>query len=287
MENKDSIRITIRKANLRDREVILKIASHTWGGWDYVPLLLDGWLKEGGLFIAEVRGRCVGVTKTAVLSPGELWLEGLRVAEEFRNRGIGKRLARFQLKKALSQKPNSIRLSTAEVNTVSIRIIEELGFRLLSTFTYLEAQVREPKRFPHLKPLRSPGRAWRLVEESEFLRYSKGLLPSSWVFYQARERMVADLSSAGMILGEAGGMAILQPQRYDPKNSSEITFFSASEREVLKLLEGINSSAFQRGFKELSVFLPEDFWVQGFTEWGFKPNLGFKYVFVYEYPLRI
>ncbi len=285
METEEAMKIRFREANLRDKEGILRIASRTWEGWDYVPLFLGEWLRQGGLFIVKAKGKIVGMTKTSVLSPGEFWLEGLRVAEEFRGQGIGERLAKFQLDEALSRKPRSIRLSTAEVNRASIRIIEGLGFSLLSTYTRLRAEVKEPKGFPPLMPLSSPRKAWDVIKDSDFLRFSKGLLPAGWIFSQAREGQIAELVSSGMVLEREGGVAIPQPHRYDLKNTSEITFFSAPKEEIPNLLQGINSAACRGGFKELSVFLPEGFGMKSFARWGFKPESGFKYVFVYEYPL--
>lgn len=277
--------IRFRKARRQDKEKILRIASHTWEGWDYVPLLLDDWLREGGLFVAEAKGRIVGMTKTTVLSPGELWLEGLRVAEDLRRQGIGEKLAKFQLNEALSRKPHSLRLSTAEINRTSIGIIERLGFRLFCTFTYLEAEVRKPREAPLLWPLKPEEESWKMVKESEFLRYSRGLLPMGWIFYQATQDLVVNLVRSGMTLQSQRGTAILQPHRYDPKRSAEIAFFSTPPKEVPELLEGVNSIAFEAGYEKLSCFLPQNYGIEGFTQWGFKQKLRFRYVFVYEYPL--
>jgi len=285
METEEAMKIGFREANLRDKEGILRIASRTWEGWDYVPLFLGEWLSQGGLFIAEAKGKIVGMTKTSALYPGELWLEGLRVAKKFRGQGIGERLAKFQLDEALSRKPRSIRLSTAEVNRASIRIIQGLDFSLFCTFTYLEAEVRKPKKAPLLRPLRSVEKGWRLVKESQFVRYSQGLLPAGWIFYRASQELIAQLVCSGMMLESEIGLAILQPHRYDPKGSAEIVFFSTSPEGIPNLLEGINSIAFEAGYEELSSFLPQDYGAEGFTQWGFKQKLKFKYVFVYEYPL--
>ncbi len=286
MEKKEPVMVRFREAHQQDKEEILRIASHTWEGWDYVPLLLDNWLKEGGLFVAEAAGRIVGMTKTTTLSSGELWLEGLRVGEEYRHQGIGERLAKFQLEEALSRRPYSLGLSTGEINRTSIKIIERMGFRLLSTYARLLTKVRKPEGLPFPKTLTSVREVWDLVKTSEFLRFSHGLLPGNWVFYQAREEKIREFASSGRVWKGKGGVFILQPHRYDPQNSSEIIFFSPSKGKVLILLEEINLVAFQGGFKELSCFLPESYKEENFAEGGFKPESGFKYVLVYEYPLR-
>ncbi len=286
MEEEEVMRIRFREATPLDKEGILKIASRTWEGWDYVPLIIDDWLREGGLFLAEKEGKIVGLTKTTLLSPGELWLEGLRVREDLRGQGIGQRLAKFQLDEALSRKPSSLRLSTAEVNQTSMRIIERLGFHHLCTFTYLEAKVREPRMASLLRPLRSAEEGWRTVEGSEFLRFSQGLLPAGWIFYEATRDLVANLVRAGMMFRSQNGVAILQPYRYDPQKAAEITFFSTSREDISELLNELNSLAFDIGYKEFSCFLPQDYGVEGFTKWGFQQKLKFRYVFVYQYPLN-
>ena len=275
----------LREAHQRDREAILRIASHTWEGWDYVPLLLDDWLKEGGVFVAEATGRIVGVTKTTILSPGELWLEGLRVAEELRHRGIGEKLAKFQLEEALSRRPRSLRLSTGEINRTSIKIIEGMGFRLLSTYARLLTKVRNPKGSPSPKPLTSAREVLGQVKTSDFLRLSKGLLPNNWVFRQAREEKIQEFASTGWVWKGQGGVFILQPHRYDPQTSCEIIFFSPFKGKASLLLEEITFVAFQKGFRELTSFLPESYGERDFAKWGFRPESGFKYVLVYEYPL--
>jgi GNAT superfamily N-acetyltransferase len=137
MENEQA-RMKLRKASIKDREGILKIASATWEGWDYIPLLLDSWLAEGGLYVAELANEIVGITKTTELSPGELWLEALRVAEEHRKKGLGRKIAEQQLELAIAAGPKSIRLSTADINTASLAIIRHLGFKEYVVFDYLE-----------------------------------------------------------------------------------------------------------------------------------------------------
>ncbi|MEW6216856.1 MAG: GNAT family N-acetyltransferase, partial [Candidatus Bipolaricaulota bacterium] len=58
-----------------------------------MPLVLDGWLTEGGLVVAELNGDLAGFGKLTLLSPGEVWLEGLRVDPTHRGKGVAKALA--------------------------------------------------------------------------------------------------------------------------------------------------------------------------------------------------
>jgi GNAT superfamily N-acetyltransferase len=78
--------LRVRPALPEDRERILAISAKIWEGQDYIPHVLDRWLCEGGLFVAELSGKVVGFAKNTELSPGEIWLEGLRVDPEHQGR---------------------------------------------------------------------------------------------------------------------------------------------------------------------------------------------------------
>src|SRR5512136_867221 len=88
-----SLRLIVRPMTMADKPAVLKISSRIWEGNDYVPLFFDRWVEEGGFWAAELRGRLVGYGKATQLSPGEWWLEGLRVDPDCRKRGIGKELS--------------------------------------------------------------------------------------------------------------------------------------------------------------------------------------------------
>ena len=60
MEEEEVMRIRFREATPLDKEGILKIASRTWEGWDYVPLIIDDWLREGDSFWLRKKGKSWG-----------------------------------------------------------------------------------------------------------------------------------------------------------------------------------------------------------------------------------
>jgi len=103
--------VQVRLASLNARERILAIYSRIWEGEDYIPHVLDRWFSEGGLFVAELAGKVVGFAKNTELSPGEIWLEGLRVDPEHQGKGVAKALARAQLEAALAKEPQIGRAS--------------------------------------------------------------------------------------------------------------------------------------------------------------------------------
>lgn len=285
--------MVFREAKPADREKILEIASATWEGWDYVPLYLDNWIEEGGLYVAQEKGEILGITKTTELSPGELWFEAIRVAEEYRGKGLGRKIAERQLELALKESPRSIRLSTANVNKASLKVVRNLGFTEYVTFDY----------FFNQGPLATPGKEiqekefkvdasqidplWDLVRASEEYRKSKGLLAHTWKFSEWDKGVFASLAGQGRIYAppDSSGVLIILPNRYRPQ-SREVAFIE-SDGESLKLLANLARA-------ELSS-IPQDERVFGFAaspqkgrilaEVGMGSHPRIQKVYVFDYPL--
>lgn len=298
MEARGSKVIELRQARAEDKEGILAIASATWEGWDYVPLLLDRWIVERGFYVAEHAGKIVGITKTTELSPGELWLEAIRVAETHRQKGWGLQIAEKQLQLALATNPKSIRLSTADINTASLGIIHRLGFSEYAAFRYFQQPpVTHPvtpistseKKKVAVEQLRQKdaAKAWKLITASEEFAASKGLLPHTWKFYQWTEERFGSLISEGSVYvtGEGCGVLILLPCRYSSQNL-EIAFIEGDE-DALQALEAFAGFSFAgaSGEGRFAAFAASKRKRDILQRIGMKPHERITCVYVFDYPL--
>lgn len=237
--------MNLREARLSDRPGILEIASRTWEGWDYVPLFLDQWLKEGGLYVAEIDGSIIGLTKTTELSPGELWFEGIRVRENERGRGLGLEIARKQLEFALAASPRMIRLSTADVNEVSRKVIKSIGFQEYAFFNYYEneepikttAEIPEEIRLVNIQDEEEIEKTWSIIRDSEEYKKSRGLLPHTWKFSEWTLDLYRALVGGKKVYtkGDADALLVLLPNRYTP-GSMELAFLEGGEKTVVSLI---------------------------------------------------
>lgn len=283
----------LRKATPKDREGILRIASTTWEGWDYVPLLLDSWIAEGGLYVAELEGQIVGITKTTELSPGELWLEALRVAEEHRKKGLGLQIAEQQLELAIAASPKSIRLSTADVNTASLAIIRHLGFKEYAVFDYFEQSQPlaglEEMQLDESRLLADADvtdRAWDLILSSQEFRASKGLLPHTWRFFNWTEELFRSLVAEGLVYvtPQVGGVLVLLRNHYAPSNR-EIAFLEGDERslETLGRLVHLKLTSLKEG--RLVAFAAGKLKHKIIQNLAMRLHERIKKVYVLEYPL--
>ncbi len=284
-----AVGVSVRPATWADRQRILAISQRIWEGEDYVPFVLDRWLAEGGLVVAELCGEVVGFAKTTELAPGELWLEGLRVHPDHQGKGVAKALARAQLDLALAQRPQVIRLATVEANDASIHIARELGFREVARFLYLEADVRRPENtLTPQKP--DPKEAWEFLRASQALQEGRGLIGLGWRFCTLSPELLAELADKEALFSVGAppqGLLILVPDPYTPAAIAALAFLDGEEGALEMLLQFAHAWAQERGQRIIAAMVAAPWIFRFLTRRGFQfvPELGA--VLVLEYRPRL
>ena len=124
---------------------MLRITGGVWDGTDYVPFRWQAWLddRSGYLCVAAWNGRVVGLQHTSIQPDGTAWMEGIRVEEAVRGRGVGAALLHHSLVWACSAGYAVARLSTSSENQSSVRIAQKAGFRAVRRYEVLASPVSE------------------------------------------------------------------------------------------------------------------------------------------------
>ncbi|HTW92660.1 MAG TPA: GNAT family N-acetyltransferase [bacterium] len=274
---------------MADKPAVLRISRRIWEGNDYVPLFFDRWVEDGGFWAAELRRRIVGYGKATQLSPGEYWLEGLRVDPECRKQGIGKELSRRVLDKTLESRPVSLRLATADVNHESLHIIETvMRFKPLAQYRFFLGEPKKSRPGPALVTP-SVAEALHYVRRSSELAASKGLLQYTWLFRTLDRRYMAELARSGYAFGyrsggSLAGLLVLRPHRYHG-NDLDISFVAGNRQALAAFRSFISRVAYDCGAKSISGMAASDEMAAAFASLGLKPHPRIGKVLVYEYPI--
>jgi GNAT superfamily N-acetyltransferase len=272
-----------------DRDEVLHITARTWGGHDYVQQFFDSWVKEGGFWAGEVRGKLVGLGKVTQLAPGEWWLEGLRVDPACRRKGIGTELSRLILFQALELRPVSLRLATADVNSESLRIIERvMGFSRVATYRFFLGEPEEPKPGPALiRPTAAEALAY--LSSTEEMKAGRGLLASAWRFRNLDRRHVVELVRARYVFGfrrgrAVSGLLVVRPHRYRG-NDLDIPFVGGSPAALRAFRSYLSRVARACGTEATSCMAASREMADACLALGMKPHPRIGSVLVYEYPI--
>jgi len=148
--------LVVRRARVEDREAVLGFASATWDCWDYIPNAWPVWLEaaDGAFLVGEVGepvdgtgeemvdvegnpltvGQPVAITRVAMVSTNEAWLEGIRVDPRVRGMGVAADLQVAELQWVAAQAAVIVRYATGGENEGSHRLGARDGINLLAGF---------------------------------------------------------------------------------------------------------------------------------------------------------
>ncbi len=136
--------LNIRIAIMDDIEDISAISRTTWDGDDYLEKKARRWIRDSSLYAGELDSKVVGTFRLSAMPDGVLWMEGLRVHKDYRNRGYGRQLAdaSFETGKKIigSGTAKCMEFSTYFGNAESIHISISQGFRVVNRFMLMNRE---------------------------------------------------------------------------------------------------------------------------------------------------
>ncbi len=161
-------RIELVKTVEGHRAVIFGISKQVWEGQDYIPVMWDRWLDEGGFHTILLDGRIIGCIKATDHAGGQVTLEGLRIHPGWRERGCASAAyAKFlPLIERRRPCPRILRFATADANTISHHLGEKHDFIHATDFYYRFMKPGEAQERQHETP---PGETREEAEESEYV----------------------------------------------------------------------------------------------------------------------
>ncbi|MGC9152452.1 MAG: GNAT family N-acetyltransferase [Vulcanisaeta sp.] len=121
--------VNIRKAEVFDIPQIIDFTRNTFSWGDYLPNVINEWVRAGTAYVAVAHNEVVGVINIELLPTGVAWLEGLRVKPSHRRIGVGTALTKFVMDHARRAGAKYAMLMIAEWNEASHNLAHKLGFK--------------------------------------------------------------------------------------------------------------------------------------------------------------
>lgn len=169
----------VRRAEASDKDLVLRFCQNTFEWGDYIENVWDYWLTDpsGRLFVATFEDKPVGMSHVAMVKRGEAWVEGARVAPEFRRLGVASLLNEASLEWAVSHNANVVRAVTDSTNLVAQKALAKLGFGFVSEWAVMEFDGCQLEKATHsrLAEKSDLDAIWNYLQGSEGFRDSGGL----------------------------------------------------------------------------------------------------------------
>ncbi|QCC58349.1 GNAT family N-acetyltransferase [Natrinema thermotolerans] len=173
--------IEIRRATHDDYDAVADFTGDIWPdrGGDYIPRIYHDWLEdEPGqgkkTFLAEVDGETAGIVQAVMLSDDEAWFQGMRVAADYRRRGVSHRLNEATFEWARRQGATVGRVMIFSWNAASLGAARASGFEPITEFRFAHPDPDPDAAGPHAVSS-DPTEAWRYWTHSDAREYLRGL----------------------------------------------------------------------------------------------------------------
>jgi|GEM_PF-3508804 len=203
-----------RPAKQSDVPRIRELAKDIWEGYDYLGSVIEDWIAEGGVYVGEVEGTVVGVTRIKRNGPQELWLEGLRVDPAQQGKGYGRLMHEAVMAELPKMRPAKVRWSSADTN-LSVLMAEPSGFRLILKLPFLFLPIESTQQSQPLSEVLAKD-ALRVAKPAEpglveyLLKICRdeyaGLLCLGWQYVEATAARIEEFlcSSTALVRGKPG-----------------------------------------------------------------------------------
>jgi GNAT superfamily N-acetyltransferase len=133
--------VVCRPALPLDAADVLEFTKFIWDGHDYIQYVWKDWFADphGLLAVAQYGPHAVGMAKVTLLSPGQWWLEGLRVDPRFQGMKIGSHLHEYMDAWWLSHCDGTLRLMTSSQRAQVHHLCERTGYTKVAEVTGYDA----------------------------------------------------------------------------------------------------------------------------------------------------
>lgn len=185
--------IKVRKASQQDREAVFQFCKRTWEWGDYIPSVWNIWLRNGDTLVATTDEKPIAILHLQY-NNAEAWLEGLRVSDKFRRRGIGTKLVQEGIRQVKRRRKSVLRLAVDLNNASSLKLFSKLGFKETFRFYYLEKKnLNKDKHQVSIATSEHLSKAWNFIKKSEEMKASKGLYANWWRWWHLTSNQFEDI----------------------------------------------------------------------------------------------
>ncbi len=287
--------VTIRAARPEDAEVIGGFTADTFEWGDYITEVLPHWMaSENGKVIvaADQNDQPVALGRAVMMSPTEAWLQGFRVQESCRRRGIASAIVEALVEWGESRGAQVARLLTEGWNDPAQRQVEKTGFKHVSSWIVgtrklagqkpaaptnggRRAKARRKLELAHSSEAIPAWVSWR---SGLLVRPARGLHVDGWRWAQlSAEHLIAAGKKGALWSSQAGWITT----RRDGDNLY-IDFVECGPDDADDLIRSIVDLTFEQHAERVRITAPEVDWLVASLE---RSGCEIHSMLIYERPL--
>lgn len=270
--------ITLRKGNLKDKSEISELCKNIWNGKDYLPVVWNDWINNSNssFIIADLENEIVAVYHVYNFN-SEIWLESLRVKEQYRHQGIANYLIKDLITTVQSKQIDNIRLTTSIENTKSISLFKNLNFNESHYCQYMYIDYNDIEELSTLSDVKILNDYDEISSIFEHMDTTKKYIPIWWRWWSVNSYSIKEYLKNGIAIissnsGHIDSLLLLQKtNNYGHEDHSQLFIVKGQYEEIKNSLSYVKTSFPEFISSKLFCF-PET----NSDESSILSNLGFK-----------
>lgn len=270
--------IILRKGNLKDKSEISELCKNIWNGKDYLPVVWNDWINNSNssFIIADLENEIVAVYHVYNFN-SEIWLESLRVKEQYRHQGIANYLIKDLITTVQSKQIDNIRLTTSIENTKSISLFKNLNFNESHYCQYMYIDYNDIEELSTLSDVKILNDYDEISSIFEHMDTTKKYIPIWWRWWSVNSYSIKEYLKNGIAIissnsGHIDSLLLLQKtNNYGHEDHSQLFIVKGQYEEIKNSLSYVKTSFPEFISSKLFCF-PET----NSDESSILSNLGFK-----------
>ena len=241
--------ITLRKGNLKDKSEISELCKNIWNGKDYLPVVWDDWINNSNssFIIADLENEIVAVYHVYNFN-SEIWLESLRVKEQYRHQGIANYLIKDLITTVQSKQIDNIRLTTSIENTKSISLFKNLNFNESHYCQYMYIDCNDIEELSTLSDVKILNDYDEISSIFEHMDTTKKYIPIWWRWWSVNSYSIKEYLKNGIAIissnsGHTDSLLLLQKtNNYGHEDHSQLFIVKGQCEEIKNSLSYVKTS---------------------------------------------
>jgi len=277
-------KFVVREAKEADKDAVLRFSQSTSDHRDYIANVWDSWLADhcGKIFVATFEGTPIGMLHVEIIKNGEAWLEGARVAAEFRRRGVASSLNSTCFEWASKRGAKVARLVTDSTNLTAQKALAKMEFLRVSDwirmrFDGCQLDISKDVRFAKEADIEM---IWKFLKGSKDFVASAGLFAIMFRWMSLDRSELARFVGRRMAIIHESGKAVDGLTLFDDtirqawqRNSIQTCYVDGTTEAVLSMARFLKGHLYDENVASIFVAMcNRRHLISAFVKVGFRAN---------------
>jgi len=265
--------LIVQRPSYRDKESIIELCSQIWGGYDYIPYLLDRWLSisDPFLIIRDTQNNKVCAVDHATIFNDVAYGEGLRVHVDYRGKGLAKQITMEIMKEVFERGIRDYKALIFSQTLDSIHLSEKAFFEKVNGYYLLEKKVQalhqkdQPLEDIRVRPIFPEEITRNKSEFNDLLFATNQEIVDVWTYYPSTDYLTEKF------LFECTQGKLIAGLHEHEKEIFSICLLTKPGDWIKKMIPVLESYASHFGCEVISVAIPFSLnqWVSDLMTMGF------------------